>query len=156
MNKETFKAGDEVYCPSRGLSIYKLVEQKNTHYPVMLDGYCTYQANGRAAESIPTQSIFYATPENKQLLEALYKCEFESPKLKGSDLTRKLLSEGKHVLCRVNQASDFTAEKYNDIVIVRSFEGSLFRSLNGSWKHAVPCNDYANLPDGVLTLKSEQ
>ena len=117
---EQFKAGDEVYCPSRGLSVYKLVKQENTHYPVMLDDYCTYQANGRAAESIPTQSIFHATPENKALLEALYKCEFESPKLKGSDLTRKLLSEGaKFILCRVHTRSDNVAGQSNDFAVIK-------------------------------------
>lgn len=156
MNKETFKAGDEVYCPKLGLKICTLEKGIVNSYPIRINEHNSFSLEGKAVIVDSVQSIFHATPENKALLEALYKCEFESPKLKGSDLTRKLLSEGKHVLCRVNQASDFTAEKYNDIVIVRSFEGSLFRSLNGSWKHAVPCNDYANLPDGVLTLKSEQ
>lgn len=152
---EQFKAGDEVYCPSRGLSVYKLVKQNNTHYPVMLDGYCTYQANGRAAESIPTQSIFHATPENKALLEALYKCKFESPKLKGSDLTRQLLGEGKHVLCWMSDDSDILAPKHTKNNIVFKFNKGLFFTLDGSsFEYAVPCNDYANLVDGVLECKS--
>lgn len=158
---EQFKAGDEVYCPSQGVKIHLLCDYESETYPLLL-------MNSNCASSISTKGfkvitdkipyIFHATPENKALLEALYKCDFEAPKLKGSDLTRKLLSGGNHVLCYVSFESEDAAVKGGIIRLIESVKGDLFyQSATGgnAYPHAVPCNDYANLVDGVLTLKSE-
>ena len=152
---EQFKAGDEVYCPRLGSIIYTVRTNDSTTFPIAALGI-TLKSNGIYHDKDKLSTIFHATPENKALLEALYKCEFESPKLKGSDLTRKLLSEGKHVLCYVNCHDDISAIKEHVIRIIDSIDGGIFRNKGGSgWKYAVPCNDYANLVDGVL-IKSEQ
>jgi hypothetical protein len=164
MNKETFKAGDEVYCPSQGVKIHLLCDYESETYPLLLmSSNCAASISTKGFKVITDKIpyIFHATPENKALLEALYKCEFEAPKLKGSDLTRKLLSEGKHVLCYVSNSGDEAASTSgNSQVIIDCSTHSLgewqFESSVDFWLYAVPCNDYANLPDGVLTLKSEQ
>ena len=164
MNNEqpTFKAGDEVYCPARSTEIYVLepvhVQSFGVDFSSQISGLSPFTRDGKIYKKYKNQSIFHATPENKVLLEALYKCDFESPKLKGSDLTRKLLSEGKHVLCYVGFESDAAAIKGRIIRLIESSKGDLFyQSATGgnAYPHAVPCNDYANLVDGVLTLKSE-
>ena len=156
MNKETFKAGDEVYCPLFGFSIYQLGTGNSGSFPILINEHDGFTSNGLSQISDKTSSIFHATPENKQLLEALYKCEFESPKLKGSDLTRKLLSEGKHVLCYVSDLSDQHCKELKLITSPLEGDFSFVDIDEVAWKYAVPCNDYANLVDGVLTLKSEQ
>lgn len=153
-NAETFKGGDEVYCPSHTVKIVTISEQRGSSTtPLRIKDYYCLTPSGRSTSMDANPSIFHATPENRALLEALYKCEFEPPKLKGSDLTRKLLIEGKHVLCYVNAYSDERAisELKTDIII--SFD-QCFRTPAGNfWHHAVPCNDYANLPDGILELR---
>mgnify|MGYP006349452971 CR=1 FL=1 len=157
MNKETFKAGDEVYCPSKDFNIHQLSSTVNSStYPNRIDNW-TLTNEGKLTPLSVTPTIFHATPENKALLEALYKCEFESPNLKGSDLTRKLLSEGKHVLCGLSVHGDGAAGNGTFVgLIVRFEDGRFIDGSNNPWSNAVPCNDYANLVDGVLTLKSEQ
>jgi hypothetical protein len=159
MNEQpTFKAGDEVYCPSHNTAISKLIATKNVQgYPVAIQYWNSYTESGCMNSARNLSDIFHATPENKLLLEALYKCEFESPKLKGSDLTRKLLSEGKHVLCYLSVHGDGAANNKKFTGLVVRFDDNRFTDGSGStWFSAVPCNDYANLVDGVLTLKSEQ
>ena len=149
MNKETFKAGDEVYCPSKDFNIHQLSSTVNSStYPNRIDNW-TLTNEGKLTPLSVTPTIFHATPENKALLEALYKCEFESPKLKGSDLTRKLLSEGKHVLCYVSDVCDLFSID-SEVMVIQSYNELYFKSVNNSWKYAVPCNDYANLVDGIL------
>jgi exosome complex RNA-binding protein Csl4 len=111
-----------------------------------------FQPSGSRTNTDTPKNLFHATPENKALLEALYKCDFESPKLKGSDLTRKLLSEGKHVLCYVSDESDSGANV--TIVVMKKVSNGMFFDLDETdWTYAVPCNDYANLVDGVLEVK---
>ena len=160
MNKETFKAGDEVYCPYHGRKVYKLDNFGVQAYPLTIEKKVSFTSYGKISVNHLQPDLFHSTPENKQLLEALYKCEFESPKLKGSDLTRKLLSEGKHVLCYVSDVSDDDAIDLGKavITIIERMRGhNLFMGYNlKSHAYAVPCNDYANLVDGGLTLKSEQ
>jgi len=159
MNKETFKAGDEVYCPLLSKTIHKLAVFSTSSSKTLLQHKhltLSFYHNGKINQADDLPSIFHAKPEKQKQLEALYKCDFESPKLKGSDLTRKLLSEGKHVLCYVNCHDDISAIKEHVIRIIDSIDGGIFRNKGGSgWKYAVPCNDYANLVDGVL-IKSEQ
>jgi hypothetical protein len=154
---EQFKAGDEVYCPKLGLKICTLEKGIVNSYPIRINEHNSFSLEGKAVIVDSVQSIFHATPENKLLLEALYKCDFESPKLKGSDLTRKLLSEGKHVLCYVSDQSEDLAVSQKFAVLVTACVNSThpFYGTAGYKKYAVPCNDYANLADGVL-IKSEQ
>lgn len=155
---EQFKAGDEVYCPKLGLKICTLEKGIVNSYPIRINEHNSFSLEGKAVIVDSVQSIFHATPENKLLLEALYKCEFESPKLKGSDLTRKLLSEGKHVICYVSDQNDHraTINKRTSVIYKIDSSNRFMTIENCLWKYAVPCNDYANLADGVLTLKSEQ
>lgn len=156
MNKETFKAGDEVYCPSISTYIKKLSKTNSIAFPIEITDFEQYLSNGCEGMDSPVPSIFRATPENKALLEALYKCEFESPQPKGSDLTRKLLSEGKHVLCYVSDLSDQHCKELKLITSPLEGDFSFVDIDEVAWKYAVPCNGYDNLVDGVLTLKSEQ
>ena len=152
---EQFKAGDEVYCPRLNNKIHVVKAHDSKTYPIAVLGL-DLKPNGCYHEKDDLSCIFHATPENKALLEALYKCEFEPPKLKGSDLTRKLLSEGKHVLCWMSDDSDILAPTHAKNNIVFKFNKGLFFTLDGSsFEYAVPCNDYANLVDGVL-IKGEQ
>ena len=156
---EQFEAGDEVYCPQKDLLIYKLDEQRNSYYPVRINGFATFQENGKSTEHNSTQAIFHATPQNKALLDALYGVEFESPKLKGSNLTRQLLGEGKHVLCYVSDESEDDCQissVYRMAIIIELFGYVFLTSRGKSYRYAVPCNEYTNLPDGALTPKSEQ
>lgn len=149
---QTFKAGDEVYCPYLGRKVYKLDNFGVQAYPLTIEKKVSFTSYGKLSVNHLQPDLFRATPENKALLEALYKCEFESPKLKGSDLTRKLLSEGKHVLCYVSDVSDDSI--LNAVGIVSCLRSDKFVTQTGnSWRHAVPCNDYENLPDGVLEAK---
>lgn len=156
MNKETFTAGDEVYCPPHDFNIHTLLDNANSEtYPLGLKELGkSFTPTGRFQVGQLLPDLHHATPENKALLEALYKCEFESPKLKGSDLTRKLLSEGKHVLCYCSNSLDLIPHV---IGVIKNWSGAKFGDTYGEiYTYAVPCNDYANLTDGVLTLKSEQ
>lgn len=152
---EQFKAGDEVYYPSLDFNIHVLaLNEKNGLYCLVIDNGDGISINGKYLHTDKLPSIFHATPENKALLESLYKCEFEGPKLKGSNLTRKLLSEGKHVLCYVSNVCDLFSID-SEVMVIQSCNDQYFKSVNNSWKYAVPCNDYANLVDGVL-IKREQ
>ena len=154
---EQFKAGDEVYCPYLGRKVYKLDNFGVQAYPLTIEKKVSFTSYGKLSVNHLQPDLFHATPENKALLEALYKCEFESPKLKGSDLTRKLLSEGKHVLCFFSDQSDEHAVDKGAVRIVVGCDGGAFVFKRGicNWKYAVPCNDYANLVDGVLLLNGE-
>ena len=154
MNEQpTFKAGDEVYCPLMGNKVITLHANQCKDYPLVVRDMCI-TLEGKTCRDKPCRQIFHATPENKALLEALYKCDFESPKLRGSDLTRKLLSEGKHVLCYVSDESDSGANV--TIVVMKKVSNGMFFDLDETdWTYAVPCNDYSNMPDGIL-IKSEQ
>ncbi|MBC7752480.1 MAG: hypothetical protein H7Z73_12355 [Candidatus Saccharibacteria bacterium] len=156
MSKETFKAGDEVYCPSIDTEIHPLIEGGFSEYPLAIKGIFDLTKDGFLHTFDIHPSIFHATPENKALLEALYKCEFESPKLKGSDLTRKLLNEGADaVLCYFSDESDEYAVYEGTARVVIDYESGLFvfQGTRVGWTYAVPCNDYANLVDGVLEVK---
>lgn len=88
MNKETFKAGDEVYCSLMGNKVITLHANPCKDYPLVVRDMCI-TLEGKTCRDKPCRQIFHATPENKQLLEALYKCEFESPKLKVGDVDRE-------------------------------------------------------------------
>ena len=161
MNKETFKAGDEVYCPLLSKTIHKLAVFSTSSSKTLLQHKhltLSFYHNGKINQADDLPSIFHAKPEKQKQLEALYKCDFESPKLKGSDLTKRLLSEGKHVLCYVSDLSDYSAiAKKKFALLVHTLCGDFsFEDTDGvAWKYAVPCNDYANLVDGVL-IKGEQ
>ena len=160
---QTFKAGDEVYCPYLGRKVYKLDNFGVQAYPLTIEKNISFTSYGKISVNHLQPDLFHATPENKLLLEALYKCDFESPKLRGSDLTRKLLSDGAEaVLCYVSDVSDGVAADKKGVRVIFDYKSetdSFKTSLpNGSfqfWHHAVPCNDYANLTDGIL-IKSEQ
>jgi len=154
---EQFKAGDEVYCPYLGRKVYKLDNFGVRAYPLTIEKKVSFTSYGKISVNHLKPDLFHATLENKALLEALYKCEFEAPKLKGSDLTRKLLNEGNHVLCGLSVHGDGAAGNGTFVgLIVRFEDGCFIDGSNNPWSSAVPCNDYANLVDGVLTLKSEQ
>jgi len=58
------------------------------------------------------------------------------------------------VLCYVSDVRDDNI--CNAMGIVSSLNNSNFVTKTGNaWKYAVPCNDYANLVDGVLLLNGE-
>jgi hypothetical protein len=98
MNNTTFKAGDKVYFPRQDGNIYTLVSTDSKEYPLFIDQVSTsFTMCGKFATRDENPSIFHVTDENSVLLSKLYNTQFEKPKkvLKGSDLTRHLISEGK-------------------------------------------------------------
>jgi hypothetical protein len=152
---EQFKAGDEVYCPLIDLTIHTIHKHNGLLFiDPALATRVYFQPSGSRTNTDTPKNLFHATPENKLLLEALYKCDFESPKLKGSDLTRKLLSEGRHVLCYVSDSTDDLPSEHKGVCAVLSYSNKKFHTSGGNYyNYAAPCNDYANLVDGVLEVK---
>lgn len=64
--------------------------------------------------------------------------------LAGSDLTRKLLADGrKAILCYVSEDYDQEGVGSLRVRLIRSFDGKFFRTIGGSpHKYAVQCTDY--------------
>ena len=82
--KQTFEAGDKVYCPEFGTHIAQLEETC-----LLGNIYLTLKSksgvlwffyhDGYQDIDDKTQSLFHATPENHALLEQLYGIDFEKP-----------------------------------------------------------------------------
>lgn len=67
-----FKAGDRVYCPEKGGSVFVVIETTNINASLkkIIDDGHLYIVN--------LNNLHHATPENKQALETLYGMEFEA------------------------------------------------------------------------------
>jgi hypothetical protein len=136
-----FKIGDSVYFPKVGNSIYKVVGLIGVVYPIMVDDQ-GFTKTGHRVSGDEHPSIFHATPENKALLDQLYRTEFEAPPvpLSGSALTKAKLEEfGKPILCWVSDSSDEHANS-NGVVDVIVKKNAYFLSTSSvQWRYAVPC-----------------
>jgi hypothetical protein len=100
VNMKEFKVGDKVYCPALSSDIFTVapVLKACSKYPLVVyfaTKMTLFTVDGKIDLDGVLQSVFHATPENKALLEQLYRTEFEAPpvKLSGSDLTRAKLKE---------------------------------------------------------------
>lgn len=145
MSNVEFKAGDKVYFPRGGSGIYNVSFHKGTSYPVIVKfrgDADSFTENGKGVISDGLSSIFHATEENCELLSKLYGVQFEKPKkvLKGSDLTRKLLADGKWVICKVSDVNDEVVLEKKHVVIVTNFdtEDDVFETTCYRCLYAVP------------------
>lgn len=143
MTNITFKAGDKVYFPSQDNKIYTLDCRESVDYPLFIDELTiSVTIDGKYSTGDQNSSIFHATDENYQLLSKLYNTEFEKPKkvLKGSDLARHLLSEGKWLICYLDDKSDKCAIKDLSIgLIIEIDDNDNFIEYDGTtWNYAVP------------------
>lgn len=137
----TFKAGDLVYYPSRGIEIYKLQESNILGFPLEIKQgtICTiFRSNGNACMSDMTQ-IFHATEENRELLSRLYGMEFESTKPTPYKIIKHLLTKQKLVVCAVSDENEESAResKIYDIVCFAK-DGEFIDTAGYSWKYAIP------------------
>lgn len=143
MTNITFKAGDKVYFPRQDNKIYTLDCRESVDYPLFIDELTTsVTIDGKYSTGDQNSSIFHATDENYQLLSQLYKTEFEKPKkvLKGSDLTRHFLSEGKWVVCYISDEDDQAAMEYllSSLITQIDDDGNFVESDGTLWSYAVP------------------
>lgn len=146
MNKQVFKVGDKVYCPALSSDIFTVapVLKACSKYPLVVyfaTKMTLFTVDGKIHSDGVLQSVFHATPENKTMLEQLYRTEFEAPpvKLSGSDLTRTKLKEfGKPILCWVNDKSDEDAIPYNYVVLIAEYTDRFVTPSGVEWKYAVP------------------
>lgn len=142
MSNVEFKAGDLVYFPAYNSSIHTLFAGDCNRYPVEIAEVNNFTKDGMLVKDHEHPSIFHATEENCELLSKLYGVKFEKPKkvLKGSDLTRKLLAEGKWVLCRLSDVSDEVASRRGHLVIIKNIDiqSGNFKSQGSDWLYAVP------------------
>ena len=143
MSNTEFKAGDLVYFPALNTSVNKLSSTSDVHgYSLTIGGFDTFTHEGKLRDRDISQMIFHATEENCELLSKLYGVQFEKPKkvLKGSDLTRKLLADGKWVICKVSDLCEQHAPENGYLVIVKNFdtEDQVFETAGNRWSYAVP------------------
>jgi hypothetical protein len=136
VNKQVFKVGDKVYFPFRSCDLYTV---DGDDLGLMVAGY-TFHKDGTQLKTATT-TIIHATPENKAMLEQLYRTEFESlpVRLSGSDLTRAKLEEtGKLILCWVSDESDEDTIPLNHAVLIAAYTDCFIASSGVQWKYAVP------------------
>lgn len=143
MTNTTFKAGDKVYFPREDGKIYMLDSRESTNYPLFIDELTTsFTVDGKFSTSDQNPLIFHVTNENCESLSKLYNTQFEKPKklLKGSDLARHLLSEGKWLICYLDYRSDKCAIKDLCIgLIIGIDDNDNFIEYDGTtWNYAVP------------------
>jgi hypothetical protein len=157
MKQNEFKAGDLVYWPSRGTSVFSTVGYNLQSYPLSIVDHDTrFTVDGRFNKTDTLPELFHATPENKTLLDALYGVEFESPpvKLSGSDLTRKMFTEcDAPILCYVNNPQDVAigCNGFYLRLVVR-VEGEYFVDHNNQeWTYATPyCGQVQTVKGGAF------
>lgn len=146
MNKQVFKVGDKVYCPALSPDIFTVapVFKACSKYPLVVyfaTKMSLFTVDGKIHLDGVLQSVFHATPENKALLDQLYRTEFEAPpvNLSGSDLTRAKLKEtGKLILCLASDGSDENAMSSNRVVLIAKYTGRFIEPSGVEWKYAVP------------------
>jgi hypothetical protein len=156
MKHNEFKAGDLVYWPSRGTSVFSAVGYKLQSYPLTIpDHDACFTVDGRFNKIDILPALFHATLENKVALEALYGVEFEAPpvELSGSDLTRNMFMEcDTPILCHVNNLKDgLIAFNSSALRLVVRVEGGYFVDYHDQeWNYATPyCGQ-------VQTVKGEE
>lgn len=145
---QEFKVGDKVYCPLLSSDIFTVatVLKACSKYPLVVyfaTRTAFFTVDGKIRSDGVLQSVFHATPENKALLDQLYRTEFEAPpvKLSGSDLTRAKLKEfGKPILCWVSDSSDEHAVLHGCVDIIGEVgnSGYFTSTSNNHWFHAIP------------------
>ncbi len=151
---QTFKAGDKVYCPFYGFTVFTIERNHNgLSHPLLIQITSSRSiALTLTGEASPYQKgccIIPATPENQKLLEQLYQVKFEDappPKqvLKGSELTKHLLKKGnKNILCYVSNDSDEAALKHKVLYLINGVSPSRIEYFAGNtssllYQFAVP------------------
>jgi len=145
-----FKAGDLVWCPRIcGGELFFVKNNASASYPLKIENATntrvTLTLSGRSHGADMTPSIFLATTENKERLQALYpEVMFQDPPATRSESARNLLrkADGKHVLCLVSRHSEAEATSSLNIRAVERFdeEHECFMVSHPSrgFEHAVP------------------
>ncbi|MDP8173164.1 hypothetical protein QJU93_07310 [Pasteurella skyensis] len=149
MEEKTFKAGDRVYYPEYTNKICTLEECKTEETPlkILLNSSSSYSGYNLLTEKgcngiSNTQKIFFATEENYKLLSQLYSnIEFEKPKLKGSELAKKLAKD-QYILAWVSDDSEKEARR-DRICDVVKYDSSCIQFITEElveWEFAIPVN----------------
>ena len=148
-----FKEGDMVYLIGFGcLKPRKLQERFNNDsamkfkVEVAKDVFETFTEDGKYLTIDTTPSIVLATEENRKMLNKLLGVEYESVKLTGSDLAKKLLKTHPQT-CYVSDRSDEYASSNKCIDLISKFENGAFITMSSDvhWKFAVPCDSHGNV-----------
>lgn len=135
-----FKVGDKVYIPEISGNILYIEDSGSNGHPLQTEGSIPFDSNGKISSQQRVPSVFHATKENRAKLIALYDMYFEEP-ITGSDLTRKLLSEGHSVLCYVSDVSEDKALLGSRVDIITELSCDEFKGTMFSWTYAVPVKD---------------
>ena len=146
-----FKEGDMVYLIGFDcLKPCKLLATGDDYFTmkfkveVVNDVFETFTADGKFRTKDAAPRIVLATEENRQVLNKLLGVEYESLKLTGSDLAKKLLKD-KPQTCYVSDNSDEHATSRN-VVLIMEFENDRFISnIGAGWKFAVPCDSHGRI-----------
>ena len=105
----------------------------------------TFAENGCYTTGGTEPSIVLATEDNRQMLNRLLGVEYETVKLKGSDLAKKLLKNNPQT-CYVSDFDDEHAVSNGGVILIMELENDSFISKNGvGWKHAVPCDQHGTV-----------
>lgn len=161
MSRE-FKTGDKVYYPSKGTRVFT-VSDSNSDSILPIAIYedqsllCLFNRYGsRSSDVLP--SIFHATPENQEKLEALYGRKFEAPPVKPTsrDIIQALLNSGqKYVPCYVSSGIRApNGGSYLDFIVCVHNDGRFYNKLGEGWKYATPFDPstgepITEMPEGV-------
>lgn len=138
----TFKAGDLVYYPSRGIEIYKLQESNRLDFPLKIKQGTTwtiFRSDGKANSLSDMIQLFHATEENCYLLSKLYGIGFEKPRTR--QVVEHLLKTHKYVAC---YTSDFDETPSPDSVknfITHIHDSATLPFVDDEcnmWRYAVP------------------
>ncbi|OAV36049.1 hypothetical protein AO364_1217 [Moraxella catarrhalis] len=138
----TFKAGDLVYYPSRGIEIYKLQESNRLDFPLEIKQGTTwtiFRSDGKANSLSDMIQLFHATEENCYLLSKLYGIGFEKPRTR--QVVEHLLKTHKYVAC---YTSDFDETPSPDSVknfITHIHDSATLPFVDDEcnmWRYAVP------------------
>lgn len=147
-----FKEGDMVYLIGFGCLKHRKLQigfNNGSHmeFKVMVDdgNFETFTESGCYTTTDIEPSIVLATEENRLILNKLLGVEYESLKLTGSDLAKKLLKD-KPQTCYVSDNSEEYATLSGGVVLIMEFENDRFISKSDvGWKFAVPCNQHGRI-----------
>lgn len=160
---EKFKAGDLVYNPRKGTSIYRLMannENAFSRYSLVIEysqtpyQYDTFTEDGKVFVSSELPTIFKATEENREILSKLYGIEFEAPpaKLTPKEIIEALIDKNGFCWCRVSNMSEVYARGESNESLIRIHQvKDVFHSQYSEWAYAIPfnpltCEEITELP----------
>ncbi|SUB59104.1 Uncharacterised protein [Phocoenobacter uteri] len=146
MTATTFKTGDKVYYPDHDCKIHTLErDAMGNRLSIKLDSDQCFNSyvpftNKGSLDASGIQKIFLATEENHKLLSQLYpNIEFEKPKLRGSELAKKLAKD-QYILAWVSPVSDKEARNRTipDVIKYNNANNRFESEYGSKWEYAVP------------------